>query len=904
MLSLLLLTRAWAVERQLLTGHIPSATARLQPVGRLAGSSRLNLAIGLPLRNQEALTTLLEQLYDTASPQYRHYLSPEQFTEKFGPAKEDYEALIAFATAQGLAVTATHPNHTLLDVSGLVADIERVFHVTMQVYQHPIEARTFHAPDVDPSLDLAARVLHIGGLDNFHQPQPLGHRRQLDPTRSGKPLSGSGPGGGFLAKDLRAAYVPGVALTGAGQSVALVQFDGYYASDITDYERLAGLPNVPLQNVLLDGFDGRPGPSTFEVALDIEMAISMAPGLSNVILYEAPNSSIYANDVLNRIATDNAAKQINASWTIAFDATTEQIAKQFAAQGQSFFMASGDWGPPRGWIADDPYVTIVGGTELSTSGPGGAWVSETVWNLGYLPTSGQDPSISSGGGISPRYSIPSWQRDLSMAANHGSTTRRNSPDVAMVADNILVLAENGNSQAGWGTSASSPLWAGFTALANELAQAHSQPPVGFINPAIYALGKGASYNSVLHDITTGNNTTIASSKNFFVVSGYDLCTGWGTPNGSNLLYALALPQLLQIAPGTEFTASGPAGGPFNAAAQTYSLTNSGAAALNWTLAYDATWLGSDGGNPFAGLVQALDGNFYGATSSGGDSSDGTAFKLTPNGILTTLHVFSGADGADSRGGLVQGSDGELYGTTRSGGGGNLYDGTVFKITTTGMLSTLVAFNATNNLGFKPRAGLIQGKDGNFYGATYHGGTYGRGTVFRMTPAGLLTTLYSFNGPGDGQWPTAALVQGTDGYFYGTTSAGGAYGDGTVFRMGINGALTTLLYFDGFNGANPSAPLVQAADGSFYGTTINGGANGFGTVFRLSVPMPSLSIALAGSNVVLSWPSWASDLHLQRTSDLTTSNWSAVTNLPVVTNLQNQVTLGPSSSDNTFYRLTH
>src|SRR5438552_7478534 len=143
-LSLLLLMPAWAVERKLLTGHIPSATARLQPVGRMPGSSRLNLVIGLPLRNQEALITLLDQLYDPASPQYRHYLSPEQFAERFGPVKEDYEALIAFATAQGLVVTATHPNRTLLDVNGLVEEIERAFHVRMQVYQHPTEARTFH----------------------------------------------------------------------------------------------------------------------------------------------------------------------------------------------------------------------------------------------------------------------------------------------------------------------------------------------------------------------------------------------------------------------------------------------------------------------------------------------------------------------------------------------------------------------------------------------------------------------------------------------------------------------------------------------------------------------------------------------------------------------------------------
>jgi len=139
-LSLLFVAPARAVERQLLSGHVPVAVARLQPVGRMPGSSRLKLAIGLPRRNQQALRTLLDELYDPASPQYRHYLSPEQFAERFGPPKEDYEALTAFAKAQVLVVTATHPNRTLLDVSGSVEDIERVFHVTMQVYQHPTEA--------------------------------------------------------------------------------------------------------------------------------------------------------------------------------------------------------------------------------------------------------------------------------------------------------------------------------------------------------------------------------------------------------------------------------------------------------------------------------------------------------------------------------------------------------------------------------------------------------------------------------------------------------------------------------------------------------------------------------------------------------------------------------------------
>jgi uncharacterized repeat protein (TIGR03803 family) len=200
--------------------------------------------------------------------------------------------------------------------------------------------------------------------------------------------------------------------------------------------------------------------------------------------------------------------------------------------------------------------------------------------------------------------------------------------------------------------------------------------------------------------------------------------------------------------------------------------------------------------------------------------------------------------------------------------------------------------------------LVQGSDGNLYGTTFIGGDTSRGAVFRITPAGQLTTLHSFNGTDDGQWPCAALVEGKDGYFYGTTGYGGTYGQGTVFRMSPNGALTTLLYFDGFNGAHPGAPLVEAAGGDFYGTTLNGGASSFGTVFRLSVPALALSIALSGNHIVLSWPAWASDLLLQQTTDLATTNWTAVTNSPTVTNLQNQVTLSPAPDTFTFYRLTH
>ena len=256
--------------------------------------------------------------------------------------------------------------------------------------------------------------------------------------------------------------------------------------------------------------------------------------------------------------------------------------------------------------------------------------------------------------------------------------------------------------------------------------------------------------------------------------------------------------------------------------------------------------GTDGFFPFAGVVQASDGNFYGTTSGGGTSSNcsgrgcGTVFQTTPAGVLTTLYSFSGADGATPVAGLVQGSDGNFYGTTSGGGtssncsGGGC--GTVFQTTPAGVLTTLHSFSGTD--GASPLAALVQASDGNFYGTTEEGGassncTGGCGTVFQITPAGVLTTLYSFSGPPFGSRPHAGLVQATDGNFYGTTLSGGGYEGGIIFKMTPAGALTVLI---DFIGNLPYAGLVEATDGNFYGTTAGDRPNEVphGQVFRLMV----------------------------------------------------------------------
>jgi len=576
---------AWPVSavgpgRKPLRGHVPAVVTHLQATGRLSASTRLPLAIGLPLRNRGALTNLLLGIYDPASTNHHRYLTPEQFTTMFGPTEQDYQTAIAFARANGMTVTGTHRNRMLLDVEAPAGDIERAFQVTMRRYPHPTEARPFYAPDVEPSVEQNLPILDVSGLSDYAVPRPLSRRTTpLDTTMTATPASGSAPGGAYMGNDFRAAYVPGVTLTGTGQAVGLLEFDGYYTNDITAYEQQAGLPNVTLKKVLLDRFKGNPGPYNDEVALDIEVVISLAPGLDQVILYEG----VLPNSILNRMASDNLAKQLSSSWTwgLGSSPTTDQIFLQFAAQGQSFFQASGDSGAYTGVIdqpADNPYITIVGGTTLRTTGPGGAWSSEVTWS-------------SSGGGISTHYPLPSWQNGIDLAAKHGSTTARNIPDVALVADNVWVHHDNGRSSAYAGTSIAAPLWAAFTALVNQQAAQQSQPPVGFLNPALYALGKSANYTTDFHDITSGNNTSASSPNDFFARSGYDLCTGWGTPNGQNLINALAgMRGTLTISPVTGFRSSGPVGGPFSTASESFSLTNSGTISVDWRLVNTSLWL--------------------------------------------------------------------------------------------------------------------------------------------------------------------------------------------------------------------------------------------------------------------------------------------------------------------------
>jgi len=535
---------------QRLHDHVRGAVTNRQAalVDTLPPDQTLQLTIVMPLRNQSELTSLLERLYDPSSLDYRHFLTVDQFTEQFGPTPQDYQTVVDFAQASGFTVTDTPRNRLIVPIQATVEQIESALHLRMGVYQHPTEERTFYSPDQEPLLNLSVPIAHIAGLNNYSLPHPMHSRAQAVEALAS--VTGSGPGGSYLGSDMRAAYYGGTTLTGIGQVVGLLEFGGYNLSNVNATFTNAGQSyGVPINNVLLDGATGAPYGDDAEQVLDIVQAIGMAPGLSQVRVYIGPGTVDDDANIFNAMATENLAKQISVSWGwIPEDHTVDDVFfLEFAAQGQSVFVASGDAGAfdasisPYFYPAEDAYVTSVGGTHLTTSGPHGSWTSETAWNF---------QQYGSGGGVSPDgFGIPSWQTGVATSSNGGSTTLRNEPDVAMEADsdNYNCSVHYGCSQYLAGTSFAAPRWAGFMALINQQAVEAGTAPsggVGFLNPSIYSIGKGSHYKKDLHDITSGNNRTENQPIWFSATTGYDLVTGWGSPTGQSLIDELAGPQAL------------------------------------------------------------------------------------------------------------------------------------------------------------------------------------------------------------------------------------------------------------------------------------------------------------------------------------------------------------------------
>jgi kumamolisin len=491
----------------------------------------MHFDIVLALRHQPELENFLQEVYDPSSPSYRHFVTVPEFTERFGPSQEDYDALISFAKANGLTVLGGSRDSMDVQFKASVGAIEKAFHVTLNVYQHPAENRTFFAPDREPTVDLPFQLWHITGLDNYSIPRPLFVKSDLKVQSA---ISGSCPGNSYCGSDMRAAYYGNGALNGTGQTLGLLEYAGYDIADLNTYFKNVGqTDNVPVTGVSTDGTSlsclAADDCDDTEQIIDMTQSISMAPALTTLYVYVGSSDTA----MLSSMSTHNPLDaQLSSSWGWDQNAGGDDpYFEKFAAQGQNFFQAAGDSGayPKFGapfWPSISQYVTTVGGTDLITSGAGGPWSSETAW-------------VDGGGGYTagPKLPlIPAWQQlpGVITAANEGSTTYRNAPDVAAESNfDFYYCSDQAACKTGLGgTSFAAPMWAGFMALVNQQAVANGDPTLGFINPAIYNIGVGSSYNSDFHDITSGSNgypTTV----------GYDLATGWGSPTGAALINALA-----------------------------------------------------------------------------------------------------------------------------------------------------------------------------------------------------------------------------------------------------------------------------------------------------------------------------------------------------------------------------
>jgi kumamolisin len=555
-----------------LQGHVSSRIRTAAKIDRVSSSDIVNLSLVVNL-DQGLLSQTLSQLYGPNAPKNKTFLTPIQFAQKFNLAQKR-QLIKNFAAAAGLTLSAPdEPNSLIVKVSGPTNVVERALSLHLYHYRSA-SGQVFRANDSNPMIpsSLTPHLLAVIGLSNFrgalkpHLAFPVSSRPGVMGKLSPHQLSKmTGPGPGLAPADIQTVYGLSEPLNGSGQTLALLELDGYNPSDISAYESQFGLPNTLVTFKSIDGQANLCGPNQdqtcnsitaasdsgmTEVALDIELMIALASGASNILVYTPPNTTQKVLDAYSQMATDDAAKIISTSWGVdeedaggAYMASEATIFQQMATQGQAIFAAAGDNGAydaagmtdsngnPVAWagnlLTDDPasqlYVTGVGGTSLSGTI---ASHTEAVWN---------NASGAGGGGVANYVSgvtywpIPNYQNGIS---GNFSQSYRNVPDVALNADpnsapySIYVGAN-------WllvgGTSAAAPLWAAFMALVNQQRSA----PLGFANPSLYQIATSTNYSSNFNDITSGSNGYYNAS------TGYDNASGWGSFKGNALIDTLS-----------------------------------------------------------------------------------------------------------------------------------------------------------------------------------------------------------------------------------------------------------------------------------------------------------------------------------------------------------------------------
>jgi kumamolisin len=558
-----------------LAGHSTAAAQRGLKLSPKNSADQLNLTISLPYHNQAQLTTLLTDLTNPASPSYHHYLTSAQFAAQFGATSADLAKVQTFLQTNGLQVTSTSPDRTLLTVQGSTAQVETAFDTTINNY-HSATKGDYYANAVLPSVpaDVSPLILSVLGFDNeptLTQPASTTQKAALATVKVG-----SGPVvGGYTPQELRNAYnitpLLNAGYDGTGQTVAVISFSEFNPANVATYVRNYALGSPAPTRIYVDSTPNLD--LEFETEMDVELVNAIAPK-AQVLVYESVGGSLSNKlGLYKRIATDNLATTITTSFVecntttgdTSFAMSAHNIFAQYAAQGQSIFAGSGDWGgfcgayapgsgqvPELLWPAYDPYVTAVGGTSLTLNSSGGHG-REVVWNTHDATVPSITGDYSSGGGYSTVFSHPTYQ----VGTGTTPTLGRQIPDVSADADTntgystYISYLQSGVTHTVWysngGTSAATPLWAGIAALNNQYALTHCLGNLGQANPSLYHIFNSSSYANDFYDITIGTNRiytdTVSNGLWYTATVGYDMVTGIGSPNAYNLVQDINGPSL-------------------------------------------------------------------------------------------------------------------------------------------------------------------------------------------------------------------------------------------------------------------------------------------------------------------------------------------------------------------------
>jgi kumamolisin len=533
---------------------VPAPGAMLR--GLTAPATKLHISLALPSRDAAGASAFANRVSDPRDTLFRHYLTPVEYAARFGASEADYDALVAWARANGLEPGERYTARTVLPLHGTAAAFEAALGVVFHDYTDST-GRVFYAADTSPSLpaELAPKVASIIGLNNFAVPRPQLIRRS--PTVARGSL-GHGVGGGFDVADLRSIYeIPALSTSLAGTKFAVIDSSRSNATDVATYQKWNNLPATPVPVRSVDGFAGDNG-SQAETALDIDMIEAANPLVTSIIDYVAdPKSNDFFVNGFSAMATDGYAQVISVSWGEDENETPKTVVEsentvltQLQTQGQSVFVSAGDNGafyydtPNTVGVSDpaaQPRVTAVGGTTVAP-GSNETYGSESVWNE-FIYDEG-----ATGGGVSILWSLPSYQSGVNTTRNGGSSIMRNVPDVAAVADpetgvSIYVTVDGGWQVFG-GTSAAAPFWAGMFGIADSASHSFGFGRIGFANPELYKIAKGAGnfFPNDFHDVVTGNNGAVITGKflGFNAGPDYDNTTGLGSFIGNTMAAELAL----------------------------------------------------------------------------------------------------------------------------------------------------------------------------------------------------------------------------------------------------------------------------------------------------------------------------------------------------------------------------